>query len=217
MRIGNERFAQGDLVGFLGNLAAEMNPEARMSLTASQNPYAVVVTCADSRVAPELIFDEGMGFLFVIRVAGNVMDKTALGSIDYAVAHLKPCLLLIMGHQSCGAVKAALDCHGSESAQDNIGSIVAKVLPSVDRAKRCCPHDTDPAQLLDRAVQENVFASAREIVEGSRVVEDHLLDGSLTIMTAEYYLDSGLVVEVKGQPPPPEHRHHHLREHLQFY
>jgi len=139
----------------------------------------------------------------------------------------------------------ALDCHGSESAQDNIGSIVAKVLPSVDRAKRCCPHDTDPAQvrtppflptasatatltclavwsrhfgqLLDRAVQENVFASAREIVEGSRVVEDHLLDGSLTIMTAEYYLDSGLVVEVKGQPPSPEHRHHHLREHLQVY
>jgi len=206
---GNQRFASGDLVGFLAHLACEVNPTTRASLTLSQNPFAVVITCADSRVAPELVFDEGLGFLFVIRVAGNVMDHIAIGSIDYAVEHLKPSLLVVMGHQSCGAVKAALDCH-HKPAHDNVGLIVKKILPAISKAKSDHPDVTDTAQILDSAVKENALATARDIVEHSKAVRDHLATGALSMITAVYYLESGRVEQVHDDHPAShEHHHHH--------
>ena len=108
LQLGNERFVCGDLTLFLHHLALEVDPEARSQLVESQKPYAIILTCSDSRVAPELLFDEGLGKLFVIRIAGNVVDPNVVGTIEYAVQHLGSLLLVIMGHQFCGAIKAAI-------------------------------------------------------------------------------------------------------------
>src|SRR5947207_12080427 len=126
LKEGNERFAKN-------NVTAEKPIASRRTETAkAQNPFAIVVGCADSRTAPEIIFDQNIGDLFVIRTAGNLVDDYALGSIEYAVDHLGARLIVVLGHERCGAVTAAL---GSASAPGHINSLVRDIQPAVAASK----------------------------------------------------------------------------------
>lgn len=127
---GNKRFVNEAL------LHPDRTHERRQSLTEGQFPYAVIVTCSDSRVVPEVIFDEGLGDLFVIRVAGNVIGSTEVESVLYAVDHLDPSIIVVMGHENCGAVGAVVQGHTHD-----IEAIAAFIEPSVQKAKSMRPKD----------------------------------------------------------------------------
>src|SRR2546421_4904043 len=118
LKQGNERFTQGKLA------ARDIGASRRAALAKGQHPFAVVLTCADSRVAPELVFDQGLGDIFVLRVAGNIADRSVIGSIEYAVEHLHTPLIVVLGHESCGAVQAALE---GKSLPGDLGWLVQQV------------------------------------------------------------------------------------------
>lgn len=169
----------------------------RRLVAAGQHPFAVVLACADSRVAPELVFDQGLGDLFVIRVAGNVVDDAVLASIEYAVIHLGGNLVMALGHERCGAVKAtadALDGHGSpEDADTKIGALAALIAPAV----RAVP--AGAVDRIDAAVSLNAAHAAAEIFAGSRPLRTRVLAGELKIVAARYDLDDGKVTPAKGR------------------
>src|SRR5262245_54578208 len=153
-------------------------------LSATQAPHAIILSCADSRVAPEIILDQGLGDLFDVRVAGNVASDTELASIEYAAAHLHTPLLVVMGHQKCGAVTAAAE---SGEAEGHLPSLLALIRPAVERAR------TQPGDLIDNAVRMNVENVVRQ-VRGSTPVLAALVDrGVLTVVGAVYSLDTGRV------------------------
>lgn len=188
LQAGNQRFIDGrprtkDLV------------HDRSGLVSGQHPYAVVLACADSRVAPELVFDETVGSLFVVRVAGNVIDPTVLGSVEYAVEHLHATLLIVMGHDSCGAVQAALA--GGE-ATPNISAMLAPVLPAVATV-RAAHLEGPPA--IATAVRENVQNQVKRIPQDSPVLAEAIEKHQLTVVGAVYHLDSGKVELL----PTPSH------------
>jgi len=147
-----------------------------------QQPFAVVLACADSRVAPELIFDQHLGDLFVCRVAGNVVTPEVLGSIEYAVANFGCSLVVVLGHQRCGAVTDTIELveRGGE-APGHVQSIVDAIAPIVE-----------PSGSVDEAVRANAQASAAAIRD-SAIVRDALESAALRVVAAEYELDSGLV------------------------
>jgi carbonic anhydrase len=153
-------------------------------LADTQHPHAIVLTCADSRVAPEIILDQGLGDLFDVRVAGNVAGDTELASIEYAAAHLHTPVLVVMGHQKCGAVTAAAE---SGEAEGHLPSLLALIRPAVERAR------TQRGDLIENAVRLNVENVVRQ-VRGSQPVLRALVDrGALTVVGAVYSLDTGKV------------------------
>jgi carbonic anhydrase len=159
----------------------------RAELVKGQSPSAIVLTCSDSRVAPEYIFDQGLGDIFVIRVAGNVTEPIALGSIEYAVEHLHTPLIIVMGHDSCGAVGAAVK--GGEP-EGNIAAIVKKISPSVDKAKATGKTGDD---LLTAAIIENARSVAVNLTRDSAIIK-HLVDEKkVKIVPAKYSLATGKV------------------------
>jgi len=179
---GNERYTSGQL------LKQDLSAAKREQLaTKGQKPFAVVVTCSDSRVPAELLFDQGLGDIFVVRVAGNVMDQVTLGSVEYGVEHLKTPLLVVMGHEKCGAVKATVD--GGE-APGSIGAIVEKIKPSVEKARAA---GATGDALYEKATDENIKATIAEI-EKSPIVEELVHEGHLKIVGAKYHLSTGEVV-----------------------
>ncbi|HWP97651.1 MAG TPA: carbonic anhydrase [Syntrophomonadaceae bacterium] len=179
---GNKRFVSGEIG------QKELGAGRRIDLFENgQFPFAVVLTCSDSRVPPELLFDQGLGQLFVVRVAGNVVDPVALGSIEYGAEHLGAPLLVVLGHSNCGAVKASVD--GGE-APGSIGALVAKIKPSVDKMKAA---GASGANLYEKVEDENVRAVIAEIGE-SPVVQHLVQHGHLEVVGAKYLLDSGEVV-----------------------
>jgi len=180
---GNKRFVEGKLA------TKDIGDNRRNELSKGQHPFAIVLTCSDSRVAPELLFDQGLGDVFVIRVAGNVVDDITLGSIEYAAEHLHAPLLLILGHQSCGAVKAALGATGEP--EGNIGAILKKIMPAAEKAKAA--GRKDEAETLDMAVQENIKDVYADVMAKSPVIKELAEGGKLKVMMGEYYLDSGRV------------------------
>ncbi|MEW6087225.1 MAG: carbonic anhydrase [bacterium] len=157
-----------------------------------QKPYAIILSCSDSRVAPEYIFDAGLGEIFIIRTAGNVVDPVVLGSIEYAVAHLGSKLLIVMGHEKCGAVTAAVN-HASESA--NISAILNEIKPSVDIIEK----SGDKENLTERAILENANAMAKKVTEGSQVISDLVKEGKFKIISAKYFLKDGRVEFLEGK------------------
>ncbi len=179
---GNQRYIDGKI------LPKEMGSAKREALVSQgQKPFAAVLTCSDSRVPPELIFDQALGDLFVIRVAGNVVSPVEMGSIEYGVEHLETPLLVIMGHENCGAVKAAVD--GGE-APGSIGSIIEMIKPSVEKARAA---GVSGKELYEKATDENTKAMLAE-VQNSPIVK-HLMDhGKLTVLGAKYHLESGKVI-----------------------
>jgi carbonic anhydrase len=161
----------------------------RKSLAGSQSPHVIVLACADSRVAPELVFDQSLGDLFVVRAAGNITDALGLASMEYAVEHLGSSMLVVLGHSKCGAVSAA--CSGGKMDTSNLQAMVDQIAPAVSIAKASAPAD-----LVEAAVKENVHQSAKDVLARSEVLRHFKDDGKLTVVEAEYELASGKVVRL---------------------
>lgn len=173
---GNDRFVSDKLEGKL------QNSSRRENLTGGQNPYAIILSCADSRVVPELAFDTGLGELFVIRVAGNVANTSSTASIEYAVAHLGTEVIVVLGHQSCGAVTAAVA--GGDNGS-NLNHLLGHISPSVNESE-------DGAEIND-IVRKNAILNAEALVNNSTIIGDAVSSGGLKIVPAYYNLDSGKV------------------------
>jgi carbonic anhydrase len=193
---GNRRFVEGEP-------AKKDFIRQRKDVVADQHPYAIIVACADSRVSPELIFDESLGQLFVIRNAGNVIDSVTLGSIEYAAEHLHAHLLLILGHESCGAVTAAV---GGGHVDPNIGSILLRIAPAVEEMK--AQHVAE-ANLVHASVEENVRLQIRDAVSQSEVLRELDKKGEMKVIGGVYSLETGKVNFLKpsGQSQPGGMQH----------
>lgn len=158
----------------------------RDELVKGQKPFAIVVSCSDSRVPPELVFDQALGDLFVVRAAGNVVDSIAVGSVEYAIEHLQSPLIVVLGHEKCGAVKATTE--GGE-APGSIGSIVERIKPSVEKVKA---NGITGDELVEESVNTNVEAVTKEL-EKSPIVKHAIKSGKLQVVGAKYHLDGGSV------------------------
>jgi carbonic anhydrase len=183
---GNKRFVSG-------KPQTRSLVSLRRKLASGQSPNVIILSCSDSRVGPELIFDQSLGDIFVVRTAGNVADPVALGSIEYAVDHIHSPLLVVLGHQKCGAVSAA--CSGEKMPSSNLDAIMAKINPAVTQAKTYAKGD----DLLESAVKENVQRSASDVLANSEIVRTAVKSGKLSVIEAEYQLDTGEVVRLN--PP----------------
>jgi carbonic anhydrase len=179
---GNKRFVAGKHTA--GNLAS-----MRKGLVSGQKPKVIILGCADSRVPPELLFDKNLGELFVVRDAGNIADKFALGSIEYAIEHLHTKVLVILGHESCGAVNAALS--GEKMPTKNLQAIVDKISPAFENSKEC----PMGSKLSMACVKENVHQSAKDVLLGSAVIKKAAKD-EITIIKAVYSLETGEVTRL---------------------
>lgn len=191
---GNSRYAQN--VRSIDSLLSH----ARRDLQ-TQRPFAIVLGCSDSRAPAELVFDQGLGDLFVIRVAGNIVAPSQIGSVEFAAEQYGTRLVVVMGHSSCGAIQATLDAITNQRgpASRNLMSIVNRVRPSIeslvatDLAK-------DPVRLTREAVRANVRASANHLRHGSEVIEELAARDGLLIVGAELDLDTGQVTWFDGLP-----------------
>lgn len=186
---GNKRYVEQQMSS---NKLCDL--KTRKSLAKGQKPYAVILTCSDSRVPPEIIFDKGLGEIFVIRVAGNVPDPIVLGSIEYAAEHIGSPLVMVLGHERCGAVTAAVDAKGKP--EGNIGAIITAIAPAVKQAKKHYA-GKDKAQLVENAVDINARLVAANLTKQSAVLDHLVKAGKLTIVTAKYDLDDGTVSLLK--------------------
>jgi carbonic anhydrase len=157
----------------------------RSEVAAEQHPIAVVIGCADSRVPPEAIFGQGIGDLFVIRVAGNVIDDAVLGSVEYAVEHLGASLVVVLGHSKCGAVKAAL---AAVAPPPHLDALVGRIRPAIEHARQQKGGDA-----LDNAVRANVAASVHDVLTSRPVLAPLVAKGLVKVVGARYDLDTGAV------------------------
>jgi carbonic anhydrase len=165
----------------------------RESLVTGQHPFAVVLGCADSRVAPELVFDEGLGDLFVIRAAGEVLDTSVVGSIEYAVEHLGVPLIVVLGHESCGAVSATIDVvRGAGSVSGDISTLVRSIEPAV----RATAADPDAAAFLAACVAEQARRTALVLQERSDIISGAVAEHGVKIVAATYELTTGRVTRL---------------------
>jgi carbonic anhydrase len=165
-------------------------PELRHTLAGGQHPKVIILSCSDSRVPPELLFDKSLGDLFIIREAGAIADPVGLGSIEYALEHAGSTVLVVLGHEKCGAVTAA--CSGEKMPSPNLQAIVDKIQPAVAQAQSYA----SPSELIPQAILENVHQSAKDLLANSAILRHALKDGKLTIFEAVYRLDSGEVVRL---------------------
>jgi carbonic anhydrase len=183
LREGNQRFVEGRI------RHADQSRTWRHALVADQHPFAIVLGCSDSRVPIELLFDQGFGDLFVIRVAGNVISPDVIGSIGYAVAHLHTRLLMVLGHEGCGAVTAALQSQVGASAESaNIEALLRLVSPGL----RDLPPQLDGAARLSAAVEANVRWSMQQVLDTPEA-QARQAEGVLKLVGAVYELTTGRV------------------------
>ncbi|HZT44702.1 MAG TPA: carbonic anhydrase [Gaiellaceae bacterium] len=182
---GNARFVRGQLTS--PNAIAER----RQDVAGAQKPFAILLTCADSRVPPEHVFDQSLGHLFVCRVAGNVLESRIVGSIEYAVANFHSPLVMVLGHQHCGAVRdtiALLD--KGQKAPGSIQAVVDAIAPVVRRTPR---GSLDPEAYVEQVVRANARAVATQLARSSAIVREAVAAGELRVVAAEYSLASGRV------------------------
>jgi len=179
---GNQRFVQGKLSN------KDIGPTKRASLLKGQTPIAIILTCSDSRVPPELIFDQSLGDLFVIRSAGNVVDPIGIGSIEYAALHLNTPLLIILGHSHCGAITAAVDT--DHEPEGNIKAIIETISPAVLRAKEIA---NTKQEIIEAAIRENVFLMENKILTNSAPIRNLVQKGEFGIVKAVYNMATGVV------------------------
>lgn len=193
---GNRRFALG-----VGGSGKEPDHERRGELVAGQEPIAIILGCSDSRVPAEIVFDQGLGDLFVIRVAGNVVAPSQIGSVEFAAERFRTRLVVVLGHSRCGAVLATLEEleRSTESRSPNLRSIVDFIRPSVEELLETEP-DQNPNMLLKRAVRANIRASADHLRHGSEILEHLIMNDGLLIVGAEYSLETGVVEFFDGLP-----------------
>ena len=160
------------------------NANRQRELVSSQNPHAEILSCADSRVPPELIFDQGLGDLFIVRVAGNVVSDTELGSLEYGAEHLHVPLLVVLGHQHCGAVTAAVE--GGE-AEGHIAALVNLLRPAVEKTRGM------PGDHVENAVKANVEMVVKQLRASTPILAKLVSEGKLKVVGAVYSLDTGKV------------------------
>lgn len=197
LRQGNRRFAGGaPAVEALGGR------ERRENLVGGQEPFAVVLGCSDSRVPVELVFDQGLGDLFVIRVAGNVVAPSLIGSVEFAASHFGTRLVVVLGHSGCGAVQATLEEleRPDTTRSPNLRDLVERIRPSVETLFEVEALRRDRGSLVQHAVRANVRASADHLRHGSRVLEELIENDGLLVVGAEYSLESGVVDFFDGMP-----------------
>lgn len=189
LREGNRRF-----VAESRGLATFASQSRREALTAGQEPFAIVLGCSDSRVPAEIVFDQGLGDLFVIRVAGNIVAPSQIGSVEFAAARFHTRLVVVLGHSNCGAILATLEELRLPSTDQsrNLRSIVDRIRPSVEGLLR-----TDlvrwPEELVHEAGRANIRASVEHLRHGSEVLEQLIQNEGLVIVGAEYSLETGVV------------------------
>jgi carbonic anhydrase len=177
---GNQRFVQNQ------PQYPDQSKARLLEVAQSQHPFATILSCADSRVPAEIIFDQGIGNIFDVRIAGNIATSEALGSIEYAVVLLNTPLLMVLGHERCGAVTAAVK---NEALPGEIGSFVKAILPAVDRVKG------KPGDAVDNAVTANVRYQIEQLQRSSLLTE-RLKSGQLKIVGGRYDLDTGTVTMI---------------------
>lgn len=183
---GNVRFARG------ASKHKDSAPWVRKKLASGQHPHSIVVTCSDSRVSPELAFDQGLGKLFVVREAGNTLDPHAIASIEYAVEHLGAGLIVIMGHDSCGAVKAALStAPGASAGSVSLDTLVKDLQTNLASAGLTDADKQDP--VAHNAVAANAEAVRAQLAVASPLIKAKLDAGALALVSAVYALDTGKV------------------------
>ena len=187
---GNRRFAAGQR----GEAPAASDHDRRAELLAGQEPFAIILGCSDSRAPAEIVFDQGLGDLFVIRVAGNVVAPSGVGSVEFAASQFGTRLVVVMGHSQCGAVAATLAEleRPSEMRSPNLRSIISRIVPSVQGLVNTDLKD-DRDALMREAVRANVRASADHLRHGSQILEELIADDGLMVVGAEYSLETGVV------------------------
>ena len=227
---GNKRYVESKM-----NTCHESTAQLRTELAKGQKPFAIILSCSDSRVPPEIIFDKTLGELFVIRVAGNVVDPIILGSIEYAVEHLKTSLIVVLGHEKCGAVTAACqlkvkvkeskeskESRGYENSErkeghasaehgfDNISAILSQISPAVATVRRSS--NKKDAEFVEEAIDENVRLVATNLRRRSKIIAEEVKIGKVRIVQAKYDLDDGQVTFFNNPVAPVVHeiatKHH---------
>ncbi len=190
LRDGNRRFVAG-----LQSEETQPSHFRRVLTAEEQSPFAIVLGCSDSRVPAEIVFDQGLGDLFVIRVAGNIVAPSQIGSVEFAVSKFGTPLVVVLGHSRCGAILATLDYLREPTAHEhsvNSRSIVERIRPAVEKLVDSENPD-DPEMLLKSAVRANVKASVDQLRYGSNLLEQLIDDEELRIVGAEYSLQTGAV------------------------
>ncbi len=188
LKNGNERYVSGKLSH------PRQDNDRRTEVAASQHPFAIVLGCADSRTPPEVLFDQGLGDLFVVRVAGNVLDDNVLGSIEYAVDHFHTGLVVVLGHQRCGAVKAAKDTIAAgATAPPHIDSLVRAIQPVIE---------ANPKADLEDTVKANVRHVAKILRTTGPVLKEQVAAGKVVVIGAYYDLDTGKVSFLHDEASP---------------
>jgi carbonic anhydrase len=189
LREGNARFASDARSG-----DSETGSRRRLELAQEQFPFAIILGCSDSRVPAEIVFDQGLGDLFVIRVAGNIVAPSQIGSVEFAAERFGTRLVVVLGHSSCGAIVATLEELGRNSREQspNLRSIVNRVRPSVQPLLSTSLAN-DPKILLQHAVRANIRMSADHLRHGSELLEQLIQTAGLMIVGAEYDLETGIV------------------------
>jgi len=197
---GNKRYVENKMT-----ISSGCDAASRTALAHSQKPYAVVLTCSDSRVPPEIIFDEGLGEIFVIRVAGNVPDQVVLGSIEYAAEHLGSPLIMVLGHERCGAVKATIEARGKTTGSKNIDAIAKKIAASNVAASRDCEvckgdkkcAGSKPGEFAECLADANARSVAANLTKQSPILKHLMKEKKIKVVAAKYDLDDGRVTLFK--------------------
>lgn len=181
---GNRRFSQGQ------SIHPNLGKELREALINEQQPYAAIIACSDSRVPVEIIFDAGIGDLFVIRTAGHVPSKESLGSLEYAVNRLGVKLVMILGHDNCGAVKSAIEVYKSEKfteLSDNLQTLLNHIYPVLDDIDLSCSNS------LNEAVDANIRYQVKDLIKRDKYLADKIEKKEILLVGAKYNLDNGII------------------------
>lgn len=196
LREGNHRF-----VSDVSSHGAPTRQSRRSELVASQAPFAAILGCSDSRVPVEIVFDQGLGDLFVIRVAGNIVAPSQVGSVEFAADRFGTRLVVVLGHSRCGAIQATIEAlqRPTEYRSQNMYSIVDRVRPAVE-SLLTTEIRHDPEALVHHAVRANIRASANQLRHGSQVIEQLIQSDGLLVVGAEYSLETGVVEFFDGVP-----------------
>jgi carbonic anhydrase len=196
LKEGNRRFVTDET-----NRVDLSSTSRRRQLTLGQEPFAIILGCSDSRVPAELVFDQGLGDLFVIRVAGNIVAPSQVGSVEFAAERFGTRLVVVLGHSMCGAITATLEELGrkTEEQSRNLRAIVDRIRPSVQALVRK-GRSLDDEELVHEAVRANIRVSANQLRHGSEILEQLILNNGLLVVGAEYSLETGEVDFFDGLP-----------------
>jgi len=187
LRNGNRRFVEN-----VRSVESMLSLSARSKLADGQHPFAILLTCSDSRVPAEIIFDCGLGDLFVVRVAGNVVAPSLIGSVEFAASTYGSSLVVVMGHTGCGAIKASLDVlrKVDKPVSDNVHDLVERLMPAVAELATA---DLPETEIVKRATRANIRISTSHMRHGSKLLERMVYDGKIAIVGAEVSLETGFV------------------------